>query len=350
MAFVVPNGLKRSVSAKTRQDITRRNVLLNLIDRGDEGRFRAGEERLFMQRRTYQENLSATNVGRSADDTKIGSGSRGWGARRTMTASEIVVKLRNGDEMAYDLPRLDVMQSPLNEVENARRKIAQILGDNIESQLRTFIETLATSGGASANGNAGPVTDISLGTTGSVFIKPPAAGNYQDQGTTGTGADDLILDAIDDFVLWAKDKNLVDGQAVLGSSPATLYMVMPSYLFKYYVVNKLRDKGYSLDPLTDETLRRNSVFSNAAFAGRLGLEGLSILTPNVLPNAASSQNWTFWGGYSEAIVGGIGAMLTQLITPEENQTSDGYTLRQVVNPYYELLNGDGIRRYTIAQK
>lgn len=302
-----------------------------------------------MQRRTYS-SKAPTAIKRSADPTKTTAGLAKFGDPNTTTGSEIVVSLRDGEMEHFQLPRLDQMQSPLPEIENTRRRIAQTISDGIENDLRTFIEGLSTTAGDATNGNAGPVTEVSLGTTGSVLIKPPASNSYEDQGSTGTGADNLVLDAIDDFVLWAKSQNLIDGQAILGNMPATLYMVMPAYLFKYYVVNKLRDKGYSLDPLTEETLRRNSIFSSAAFMGRMGLEGLTILTPNVLPNASSSAAWSFWGGYSEAIVGGIGAVMTQLITPEENQTGDGWVIRQIVNPFYNLLNGDGIRRYTIAQK
>ena len=106
--------------------------------------------------------------------------------------------------------------------------------------------------------------------------------------------------------------------------------------------------GVSLDSLTEDVLRRSAVFAGEAFQGRLGVERLTIVCPNVANVPASAaDDWYVIGGYSEALVGGIGPVITQVINPEDNQVGDGAVVRQGTNPYFNLLNGDGIYRYTI---
>ena len=352
MTFTAPDGLMRAVDSKTRQHVGRNNILLGLLDRSLEPEFRAGQERLFLQRREYSSTPDeidppATNRARSAGNNPTASsvtGLRTWSNADNANAYEITVRLRNAYEKAVAIPRLDVSQSPLREIENARRVVAQSISDQFENDLRTFFLGLTSKNTnvLADNGNAGSVRKETYGRAGNTFIS-----NTRPYPSTGTDAGDLVLDIIDDFVLKAKRDNLVDGRAVYGDMPGTLYMCMHPELFKYYVVNQLRDKGYQLDPLTAETLRRNSVFTEQAFQGRLGLEGLTIVTPNTLTVPSGNNNWQIWGGYTEAAVGGIGAMLTQLITPEQNQIGDGYVLRQVMNPFFNLLNGRGVVQYEI---
>ena len=340
MTFTAGTGTKRAVSAKTRKQIERTNVLLGLVDRSDEAKFKGGEERLFMQRRTFGSSAT-TEVTRS--DTANSGGLRAWATLKQLNATEITVQLRDGEEQGYGVPRLDNLQSPLNEVESTRRKIAKDNSDEIETNLRDYILGLASTGNASVNGKAGPVTEETVGTSGTDSI------SLSGKTLTGfTGEDNPLLQIVDDLVLKAKRRNWLDGVPIFGTVPATLYLVVHAELFLFQLVKSLRDAGYSLDSLTTDVLARSAVFSSSAFMGRLGVQKLTIVCPNVLaPPADVATDWEFWGGYSEAIVGGIGPILTQLISPEDNQIGDGWALRQVVNPYYNLLTGSGIVRYVI---
>lgn len=340
MAFTPPAGLKRQVSTKTRKDIERTNVMLGLVDRSDEARFRAGEERLFMQARTFAGG-AASDAARS-DKTNTDGNIRKWSNLKTSTASEVTVALRAGKESGYGIPRLDALQSPLAEVEAHRRKVSSEINTTISDEIAAFFLGLASTGGAGANGNAGAVSKVVVGTAGTNYIS-----NTAPYAKTGFANTDPMLDIIDDFTLFAKRNNLIDGVSIYGAVPATLYMAMHAELFLYHVVKVLRNKGWSFDPLTEATLRRASVFGTGPFTGQLGLQKIVIVCPNELTVPTGNNNWQFWGGYTEAVVGGIGPMISQLISPDENQIGDGWAIRQVVNPYYNLLTGSGIRQYEI---
>lgn len=345
MAFTPPTGTRRRVSAKTREDIERRNLMLQLVDRSDEGEFRAGTERLFMQRREWN-STTPSNVDRAAANKN-----RAWAATTYLTASEITVSLRFGEELGVEIPRLDERQSPIQEIERARRKIAASINNEIEANMVSFFNGLTSKANPAAadNGNAGSVSKVTLGNGGSNFISRAAPYSYTKGTAVGAyDADEIIMDGvIDDFILWAKRNNLIDGTAVYGSMPSRLYMVMHPELVQRYLIKVLREAGFSLDPLTTSTLRNTSAFSGEAFTASLGLMNFTVYSPTSLTVPTSPGNWRFWGGYTEAVVGGIGAMLTQIISPQENQIGDGWVVRQVVNPYYNLLSGDGIRQYEI---
>ena len=298
-------------------------------------------EREHEQRRTYS-TADPTSVARAAS----GGGNRSWASSHTISGTAITVNLRNGYEESYQIPRLDALQSPLPETELAEREIAAKINNKIEADIYAYLTGLASvsltgTPTATANGNAGSVRKRAEVTNQTISISGKHAVSTQ------LGADG-IMDVIDDFVLRAKRANLIDGSTLYGDTPGMLYMIMAPELFKYHVVNRLRAQGLSLDPLTSDTLKRSSVFSTDAFVGKLGVEGLTIVCPNVATVPASAgDNWKIVAGYSNAVLGGIGPIFTQLISPEQNQDGDGWVVRVVVNPFYNLFNGDGIYIYEI---
>lgn len=343
MAFTAGTGTMKMVSTKTRKQLMQAATLLSIVDRSDEARFMAGEERLFMQKRSYDAS-SPTSKSRSKTSTGAQGSNPTWPDADDVSAQEIVVSLRNQEAKSYAIPHLDAKQSPLMEIENTRRRIAQEIAVEIDQNIRNFVLGLSSTAGTTTNGNAGPVSSVTFGTAGSNYIDRSSP--YAE--TAGTSDEpNLILQVVDDLVLYAKRQNWLDGVAIHGTMPAMIYLVVHPELLQRHVVKPLRDAGYQLDPLTRETLTNTTAFGGQAFTARLGLQNLNIYAPNVLQVPTGTDNWQFWGGYSEAIVGGIGDVLTQIIPPAENQGGIGWLVRQAVAPYYNLLTGQGIRHYTI---
>ena len=237
---------------------------------------------------------------------------------------------------------LTTYSPPLNEIANAQAFLAQQISDQIESDVAAWLTaTVTASTTATDNGNAGGITEQRTASGNTVSVTAPYA--------TSTNDEDIILNLIDDFVLKAKRRNLIDGRQVYGQVPASLWMQMAPELFRYHVNNRLRDKGYSLDSLTSSTLTEGGVLSGEAFRADFGIDRLTITAPNALsvPATGGTDDWHVLAGYSESMLGGIGVVFSQIIEPEENQRTDGATVRQVVNPYYNLLNGDGLIRYRV---
>lgn len=366
--FSVTNGLRRAVTAKTRQEFRRNTQALTLLDRSDEGRFRRERtSEITMQRRTSSSDSVRTGVKRhNAGSTPPGQ-SRDWGPKKTRQGSEIKVTLRDAIDSRYDLPRLDVVQSPLNEIEDTRAVISAELSQQFDDDIYTFFDSLESSTPVTglvgevptptynANGGAGSISTVNVGArasnaNGTDIFSPATLTLDKASGNASTIPDQFMLRIIDDMVLWAKEQNLVDGRVLQGSLPQTLYLVMPVALFQRALLTQLKgETGYALEALGEEMLRRNSAFTGVPFSARLGLQNITILAFNGYPKptTADDQEWVMYAGYTGAVVGGIGDDFSRMWTPETNPDGEGYDLYQNVRPYFNLLNGDGIRKYTI---
>ena len=347
-AFAVTNGLRRAVLAKTRQEFYRTNVMLGLMDRSEESRFRSeGQGRLFLQRRGTSSAAVQKDDVRNSDRTAVA-----WGTKKYADANEIQVNLGQFRASRYVLPRLDNAQSPLNEVEDYRRRISLEIRNAIEDDFVAFFRGLAATGGATANGNAGQISEVNVGKTTSAdsdFFDPAMLETHK-ASAGSTISDNWMIDIIDDVVLWAKRNNLIDGDPLYGGIPATLYLVMPPELFQKALMTQLEGKTqFRLEELGNDMLQRSAVFGTVPFAGRLGLQKLTIFAPNSLPKPAGTtgSTWDIWAGYTAAVVGGIGDEFSRIWDPSTNPDGDAYDLYQKVTPFNSLLNGDGIRRYKL---
>ena len=107
MSLSVNTGvLQETISAITRAYIGQNNVMLALMDNQLDGGFAQGTERYKAQRRTYA--TGTTSVGRA----KANGLNRDWSDSKKVEGTAIVINLRDGYELAYDIPRLDYLQSP----------------------------------------------------------------------------------------------------------------------------------------------------------------------------------------------------------------------------------------------
>lgn len=340
MAFVAPTGLEREISDKTQDQLESTLTMFGLVDMSDQGRFEAGEERFTMQKRTY--GAGTSNVARSKTKAGQQGSNPEWPDAEDASSGEIVVALKPHVAASRNIPHLDAKQSPLNEVETTRQVLEYDIAKALDQQIASYFTRLATSGNDAVNDGAGPVSAAVFGDAGNDYIAVDSTEKNPE------GSRPIMRRVVNDLVLHAKRNNWIDGVALQGDIPSTIYMVMHAELFLNNLAQPMADAGYSLDPLTADVLQRSAIFSGEAFTARLAQQKITIVCPNVLQVPAADQPWEFWAGYTEAVVGGIGDMVSQVLSPEMNQGGIGWLVRQAAAPYYQLRANTGVRRYSVV--
>lgn len=341
--FALPAGTMRAASRRTVGNIQRRRILPMLMDTSLSPEL-ATQSEVYVQKRTYDDAAVRTiKRTKSATDNTAPP----FNTPRTYTGSEIKV---GWDALSYDesisIPRRDFEQSPLNELENARRQLERIIGEQWETDLLAYMNGLAKTGAGTVNGGAGPITEVSIGAAGTNYLD-------SDGVPKGSAADpDMMFDIIDDFVLKMKDRNLIDGTATYGTYLARVWFIMQGAPLLRSVIRRANSKGFLYTDLTRDSLRRGSLFRGNAFEAQLGVSNLIITSPNVLPSITSGNNsdpWVMYGGFTEALVADTKDGLSEVLPPGVGESgTDGYLVHMVVDKYKQLLDPNGIVRYAVV--
>ena len=337
------NGTKRKLSAKTQKELHEKVSMLSLCDRQFDVDFKGGATYVRTQKRTSSNSAVTKNVARHNNDGT----SKSFAAAASIRADEIQINLREEYEKAYDIPRLDELQSLRpSEAEDARKRIRLEISKAFNEDLVSYFTGLTAKDvyAPDDNGKGGSITEETVGTDGTYFVSRVAP-----YGLTKAATDSAtpMMDIIDDFVLYAKRNNLIDGVSMYGEIPATLYMVFPPELIQLHLLKELEEKNVEIEELSKDILQRNAAFSAASYSARLGLQNLTILGINDLKVPTGTDDWVIFGGYTDAVAAGMGPTHSWDFPPGMNQLSDGHLIRQKMAPYYQCLNGKGLRRYIV---
>lgn len=206
------------------------------------------------------------------------------------TTSEVMV-IDRAVETAQDIPMLDRIEGVLGAMlfDRAAREAAWKMADHVDDYFGTLISGVDYTAEAGVNN-----TNLGDGSAG-VFID--AAGK-----ASNDAAAELLLDACDELVLWAREKHL-DGLQIGGPSLSDLYIVIHPRLAlaASKALRKANARG-TLNEVRGLVREAGILRYDTVMAGRVS--GVDIYTSTKLAKpagAAAAQMWTFYGGVRQGV-------------------------------------------------
>ena len=247
-----------------------------------------------------------------------------WPAAVTAADGSVSLTRSGGAAGAVEVLMEDAAEISYDIVQQNNGRMRWDIGHGIDTDIYDAIAAL-------------PSTTVTLGTAGSYFISRTAPYNS----TTPTGSDPLIISAIEDFSGRAYRLNVIDGDFV-GGTPGRPFMVLHPELVRN-LRRELRDKGLSLDRLTDDSLKGNVGTAVQYFET---LMGVNIFSWNHLAVPTGSDNWELYAAMPAAVAVGAGGdfnkrATSQTFTPDDNQISSkpAHLHRETVDyAYVEVLD------------
>ena len=287
---------------------------------------------------------------------------RDWGTGAGVTAAQVILQQDLEVRHIRQVGRRDVRQSPINELEKMRQEIVGELNRKKEEVLATYIAGLTTrtnsiaveadfpnASANAANGNAGKVYAHTHGTAGTDFIKPDGVAS-----TTKAGmlVEELLEDAHLQFRVTDYQHN--GGLTSMGNMSRDVYAFMHPVLARV-LVRSLKTQGIYLESLNRDT--RGLDMGGPRVNGGMDYEGvyagIRIITstlPALRAPSDASKPWPVWVLSNEAIAWTDGPILTQILTPQTNQKGPMYSLRQIQEYGFQLVQKEAIQVLGIASK
>ena len=247
-----------------------------------------------------------------------------FGTPNTASQAFIDLTIDQYEIIEGSLDFIDDIELELDYVERIRSEQTIKMTNAMDTNYLAYLNSLTIGAGqtiASSNTAANNAYDIS-------------AGSY------GSAVGEVLYRQINDFADAMKGSGALDG---LGDTDVGMWAVLPVKAWRE-VTDYLNSRRLSLDVLTEGILSRNAAFSQRSFEGHLS--GVTIMTSNKMTAPTSAGDYKFWYGTNRAVAQGVRPVYVQTISPEENQTSPFFVMRQItqygrvlVNPEVLFLGG-----------
>ena len=232
-----------------------------------------------------------------------------WEDATEVSQDTVVFKRTGGSQLSNSVLWEDALEVPWSLIDDLRARQGYELAKRFDEQLYTYL--VGANGIDSSNALTVGTASVTISRT-----KPYAP--------TGTNAEQIIFEALDDFQLKLQRANALDG---VGESIGQAYAIMPPELFRVLRLDMAkRDLGW--DIMTAELFRTGGVLAGGkAYQGRL--LGIDILSWNGIA-VPSSGDWKFVCGARAGMAAATRPALVQFFSPAENQvsTTPGYLSRQ----------------------
>lgn len=287
--------LVESFSAATTIDLHRLSVWETLCDTSYD---QTGVFRTVIQDPTYGNEVTTPTAGRGG----------AWKASKGVASSAINLVRDQEYEVVSEVPYEDPIQAPWPILEQNRQDAAAKTAIFIDDNIAAYVAGLTYAAGDKFSVGSGNANALTL--TGPDYEK-------------GNGGR-LVETAIDQAALRFYRKN-IQGISVGGGQPGMLFAVMAPEVFRV-LRQDLQDRRLDWDMLTDQMFD-NRIRSTAAWSGRL--YGIDIIVTNSLSVPASGSDWKIYFGTRKAIASAMnGPSINQILTPQTNQTSRSWVMRQ----------------------
>ena len=223
-----------------------------------------------------------------------------WSTATEISQSLVDFKRTGGSMVSNEVLWEDSVEVPWALIDDLRSRQAYEMAKRWDAQLYAYLtgKTGIADADAASYGSA----------TKYVGITAPYA-------PTGTGADRMIFEALDDYQLKLQRANALDG---VGDRVGQAYAVMPPELFRV-LRRDMVDRKLDWDVMTEGLFRTGSILAGGkAFQGRL--LGIDIFSWNGIA-VPTSGNWTFVCGARAGMAAAVRPALVQFFAPKENQVS-----------------------------
>jgi len=310
-----------------------------------------------MSDEVFVQNPNYNVKGQKGIDTKAGSATNlvkraAWGTPTEPSASRITISMNRNyrvETMLY------VEDEIVNAVRNYRSRLEAIalhqMAKDSEDDIVAYLNGLATSGGATANGNAGAIAAdakgvpvAKKGTGFSITTGRPTSD------TAGTTADDVRawpLEALEEGQVTYFRSDLTDPGLTIGGTVGRPWCVMPPEIYAFGLAKELESTGISLDFIR-QVMQNTGVFG-MAFGGNW--KGFDLYVSNAFAKptddtaAAAANVWRMYLGHDAAVAGPIRRVRNYVREPA-NASAERYEFRHATNGGIQLVNSKGVIRVT----
>ena len=355
---VTQNALQHDYSQVTVAELRRRVVLAMATDRTWDG---AGTSQAATAIRVPDigtDDVETTDITYSVAASRA-KADRDWAAGEGITSAQVILQQNLEARKVSTIGRLDAQQSPIDELEKERRDIVGQLARSKEDELAKYIDGLTTTtnvvpvaadypqpNGSGSNGNGGKVFTQSFGA---------AASRINPDGTTqNAAARKHVTNILKRARLIMTKNNYLRGGGLdsMGDRNDMVYAFMAPELAQIVLDDIEESRNFSTS-LTENVLglddggpRING--SNAYEGTYRGIHIMTSTNPALL--ATSAKPWPVWVLSARGIAWTDGPVLTQILTPDDNQGGPRYSIRQVQEYGFQLVQRAAVLKFTIVQK
>lgn len=357
---ITTNQLETSYSPVSVAELRRQTVLGMIVDRTWDGAGTSQDSVRIRVPDAWSDNVEQVTITGSASNRA--QADRDWGTGQGITAAQVILQQDLEVRHIRQAGRLDIRQSPINELEKMRQEIVGELNRHKEQTLANYIAGLTTrstslpvaadypnADATAANGNAGKPYGKTFGVAGTDFIKP-------DGEPSTDKAKKLVAELLEDAHLQFRvtDYQRNGGLTSMGRMSKAIYAFMHPVIARV-LVRGLRDEGIYLESINATT--RGFDDSGPRVNGSMDYEGtyagLHIITttlPSLRAPTDGSKPWPVWVMSNEAIAWTDGPILTQVLTPQTNQNGPTWQLRQIQEYGYQLVQKEAIQVLGVHSK
>ena len=232
-----------------------------------------------------------------------------WDAATQVAQDLVIFKRTGGSQVVNSVLWEDSLEVPWPLINDLRSRQAYEMAKRHDAQLYAYL--------IGANG----ISTANAKTYGSATKYVSRTAPYE---VTGTGAEQMIFEALDDYQLKLQRADALDG---VGDRVGQAYAVMPPELFRVLRKDMVK-RELDWDLMTAELFRSGGILAGGkAFQGRL--LGIDIFSWNGIA-VPSSGDWKLVCGARAGMAAATRPALVQFFSPAENQVSSaaGYLSRQ----------------------
>lgn len=262
---------------------------------------------------------------RDDDDVTIHTTARGadWQTPEDTSLTSVLLEVDQQRDVSSKVEWLDETETPINLVADVADQHAYTMAETVDTQVRGVMM-------------AGVKADNTV-TSGT-----PSTYIDDDGDSTGTNAPKLVYDALDKFALRAKQAKV----ARTGRMPRMLWAVLSPALVRHlreYLLSKNYADAMNVEMLRDETILMPSTGHVAR------LFGVDVFESNLAPTATVSgkKHHVIIGGTNEGCALASRPSLSQMISPEVNQTAPEWWIRERRVWGTKVVDDDHLWRFNI---
>ena len=342
-------------------EIRSRNQLLSIITSAEgDTAFAAGADTINENKVVYD------SVSVAAADDRSGQHAD-WAESKEYSGRTVSWRLDRHKRCQVKLRRLDVMQSPVLSVETGREDCSNKIATAISGDVLAYAGALTThaqgaAANPAANNNAGSI--MALPEWGTYTADDNGAyidhstGEPVSAGTTGSG-DNMsigrrITVGIRSAAVVLERAYILGsvGQDIAAGGIGNIWVAMAPEVKRTFVDYIEDELGLHLESVSLPAVRDGEVGGeDLPMAGELAVgkyRGLYIISsPDLAKPANAEDGWPVLIGSSRAIYTGMVEPIVQVLTPETNQTSPNYEVREAVDHGRQLVNSSLIVRATV---
>ena len=354
------NALEVDFSSTTVAELRRRVVLGMATDKTWDGAGGSNVAATIRVPDAHTDTVEDTDVDfrTAANRAKL---NRAWADGTDITSAHVILTQGREARAISHLGRKDVDQSPIAELDKERNEQVGELARNKEDKLAEYIDGLATTTnvvpaaadypnpqGTGSNGNGGKVYAETVGTAGTGFIDT--------SGTPKRNADARIPTNIlkKARLTMVRNDYLRGGDITsMGDRNDMVYAFMAPEIAQVLLDDIEESRNFSTT-LTENVLGLDDngprLNGNNAYEGTY--RGIHVMTSTnaVFGGGGRDVPWKIWVLSARAIASTDGEVLTQILTPQNNQNGPVYTIRQVQEYGFQLVQRAALLKFDIRQK